>query len=253
MKINVLGSGYMGKQICSLFVNLGYEVIIWQNSDENLDELIKNEIKKIEKSFNNKTSGKYRVVKDLDQLEQNFTIETLVENIEIKKNVISKLKFKKNIFSNTSSLSANELGKNINILHFMNPISVPIVELYKTEFYIKSDLDHVVNSLKKQSYDIIDVQDRPGFLVNRILFKNLSYFFYLYEVEKVNLINLKKIYKNILNNDPLKIINMIGLDTCLSILTNLNKSDDSFYIPKTIKESVKNKILGYKNRKLFKI
>ena len=37
------------------------------------------------------------------------------------------------------------------------------------------------------------------------------------------------------------------------ILTNLNKSDDSFYIPKTIKESVKNKILGYKNRKLFKI
>ena len=34
---------------------------------------------------------------------------------------------------------------------------------------------------------------------------------------------------------------------------NLNKSDDSFYIPKTIKESVKNKILGYKNRKLFKI
>ena len=40
MKINVLGSGYMGKQICSLFVNMGYEVIIWQNSDQNLDELM---------------------------------------------------------------------------------------------------------------------------------------------------------------------------------------------------------------------
>jgi 3-hydroxyacyl-CoA dehydrogenase len=137
MKINVLGSGYMGKQICSLFVNMGYEVIIWQNSDQNLDELIKNEIKKIEKLFNNKASGYYKVVNNLDQLEQNFTIETLTENIEIKKNIISKLKFKKNIFSNTSSLSASKLGKFINILHFMNPISVPMVELYKTEFYIK--------------------------------------------------------------------------------------------------------------------
>ena len=46
---------------------------------------------------------------------------------------------------------------------------------------------------------------------------------------------------------------MIGLDTCLSILTNLNKFDDSFYIPKIIRESVEKKILGYKNRKLFKI
>ncbi len=243
----------MGKQICSLFVNMGYEVIIWQNSDQNLDELIKKEIKKIEKLFNNKASGYYKVINNLDQLEQNFTIETLTENIEIKKNIISKLKFKKNIFSNTSSLSASKLGKFINILHFMNPISVPIVELYKTEFYIKSDLDHVVNSLKKISYDIIEVHDKPGFLVNRILFRNLSYFFYLYEVEKVNLINLKKIYKKILNNDPVKIINMIGLDTCLSILTNLNKFDDSFYIPKIIRESVEKKILGYKNRKLFKI
>ena len=253
MKINVLGSGYMGKQICSLFVNLGYEVIIWQNSNEKLDDLIKNQIKKIEKSLNNKALGNFKVVNNLDHIEQNFTIETLIENIEIKKKVFSKLNFKKNIFSNTSSISAKQLGENINILHFMNPISVPIVELYKTEFYIKSDLDNVVKSLKKLSYDIIDVQDTPGFLVNRILFKNLSYFFYLFEVEKVSLNNLKKIYKNILNNDPIKIVNMIGLDTCLSILINLNKSDTSFYIPNIIKESVRNNILGYKNRKLFKI
>ena len=45
MKINLLGSGYMGKQICSLFVILGYDVVIWQNSTENLDDFLKNEIK----------------------------------------------------------------------------------------------------------------------------------------------------------------------------------------------------------------
>jgi len=53
MKINLLGSGYMGKQICSLFVTLGYDVTMWQNSEENLDNLIKNEIRKLEKIYNN--------------------------------------------------------------------------------------------------------------------------------------------------------------------------------------------------------
>ena len=65
--------------------------------------------------------------------------------------------------------------------------------------------------------------------------------------------HLRKIYKNIFNNDPVKIVNMIGLDTCLNILKNLNKSDKSFYVSKLISDSVKNNVLGYKNKKLFKI
>ena len=53
----------------------------------------------------------------------------------------------------------------------------------------------------------------------------------------------KESMNEFLNSRPDK---YCSLDTCLSILTNLNKSDDSFYIPKTIKESVKNKILGFR-------
>ncbi len=253
MKINLLGSGYMGKQICSLFVILGYDVIIWQNSTENLDELLRNEIKKLEKSFNITSSGTYKIERNLNLLNNNFTIETLTENLNIKKKIISKLKFKDNIFSNTSSISASKLGNNINILHFMNPITTPIVEVYKTKFYNKSDLDTIIKSLVNLSYNIIEVQNIPGFLVNRILFKNISYFFYLLENEKNNINDLRKIYKNIFNNDPIKIINMIGLDTSLNILINLNKFDKSFYVSKLIAESVKKNVLGYKNKKLFKV
>ncbi len=253
MKINVLGSGHMGKQICSLFVALGYHVVLWQNSTENLDDLLKNEIKKVEKVFNLTNSGKLYIEDKLENLDSNFTIETITEDINIKKNIISKLKYDNNIFSNTSSLSVDDLGKNINILHFMNPITVPIVELYETKSIIKSDLNKVIKSLEKISYNIIRVKNTPGFLVNRILFKNISYFFYLHENEKVKSDDLKKIYKNLLNIDPIKIVNMIGLDTCLSILINLNKYDKDFYVPSSIKESVKNKILGYKNKKLFRI
>ena len=253
MKINVLGSGYMGKQICSLFVALGFDVILWRNSGENLDDLLKNEIKKIEKVFGLSHSGKFNIEDKLDKLEPNFTIETVTEDIDIKKNVISKLNYKKNIFSNTSSLSVDHLGKNINILHFMNPITVPIVELYETESFIKSDLENVIKSLEKISYNIIRVKNTPGFLVNRILFKNISYFFYLLENEKINGADLKKIYKNLFNIDPVKIVNMIRLDASYSILVNLNKSDNNFYVPNSIKKSVQNKVLGYKNKKLFRI
>ena len=253
MKINLLGSGYMGKQICSLFVILGYDVVIWQNSTENLDDFLKNEIKKLEKVYNIRSSGNYKIEKNLNNLEKNFTIETLTEDLNIKQKIISKLKFKDNIFSNTSSLSAYDLGENINILHFMNPITTPIVEIYKTKNYKSEDLNKVIKSLKNLSFDIIEVKNIPGFLVNRILFKNLSYFFYLLESEKNNINDLRKIYKNIFNNDPVKIVNMIGLDTCLNILKNLNKSDKSFYVSKLISDSVKNNVLGYKNKKLFKI
>ena len=185
MKINLLGSGYMGKQICSLFVILGYDVVIWQNSTENLDDFLKNEIKKLEKVYNITSSGNYKIEKNLNNLEKNFTIETLTEDLYIKQKIISKLKFKDNIFSNTSSLSAYDLGENINILHFMNPITTPIVEIYKTKNYKSEDLEKIIKSLKNLSFDIIEVKNIPGFLVNRILFKNLSYFFYLLESEKI--------------------------------------------------------------------
>ena len=52
MRINVIGSGHMGKQICSLFDVLGYDVLIWQNTKENLEKPLNDQIKRIEKNLN---------------------------------------------------------------------------------------------------------------------------------------------------------------------------------------------------------
>ncbi len=254
MKINVLGSGHMGKQICSLFVVLGHKVKIWQNSAENDEKTIKNEITKIEKHFATKSKGDFSIVKNIKDIENNLTIETVKEDLNIKKEVISKLNFKDNIFSNTSSLKLSQIGDNINGLHFMNPVTIPLIELCKKKDYSEDLLDQLVTSINKLSYDIIEVKDNSGFLVNRVLFREISYFFYLYEFEKVSVKDLKKINKILIkNSDPIKIVNMIGLDTCLSILENLNKEDKSFYVPELLRDSVKNNILGFKNKKLLKI
>ena len=99
----------------------------------------------------------------------------------IKKDIISKLNFKNNIFSNTSSLKLSNIGENINGFHFMNPITIPLIELCKKKDYSNDLLNELIISLEKLSYNIIIVKDNPGFLINRILFKEISYFFYLYE------------------------------------------------------------------------
>ena len=95
MKINVLGSGYMGKQICSLFVVLGHSVNLWQNTNEKLDHILQAEIQKLNKYFNIKSNGTFSVINDISYLDENLTIETVKEDLKVKKEIISKLKFKR--------------------------------------------------------------------------------------------------------------------------------------------------------------
>ena len=92
MKINVLGSGHMGKQICSLFVALGHTVNIWQNSEEKLDHTINTEINKLNRYFNIKNKGKFSIIHNLSDLEENLTIESVKEDLNIKKEIISQIK-----------------------------------------------------------------------------------------------------------------------------------------------------------------
>jgi len=93
MRINVIGSGHMGKQICSLFDVLGYDVLIWQNTKENLEKPLNDQIKRIEKNLNIKSTGSFKVENNLTKFENHFTIETVKENINIKKKILSLLNF----------------------------------------------------------------------------------------------------------------------------------------------------------------
>ena len=81
-------------------------------------------------------------VENFWELEENLTIETVTEDLRIKKEVISKLSFKDNIFSNTSSIKLSQIGENINGFHFMNPITIPLIELCKRKQYFKIYIIH---------------------------------------------------------------------------------------------------------------
>ena len=254
MRVNVIGSGYMGRQITAILSIIGFDILVWQKSNGNLTEEINKEIRKVEKILKLKSAGSVKIVNELHKLENNITIETVIENLEIKKKIFENLNYQENLFSNTSSIKLSSIGKNINGFHFMNPVTVKLIEICKIGNFSQDKLNLILNKLKKISYDVMDVVDSPGYMINKILFKDISFFFYLIEKENFRADEVKKIYLDSLkHSDPIKLVNLIGVDTCLHILINLNKYDNQYYIPKMLRDSVKLNILGNKNKTRFKV
>jgi len=112
-------------------------------------------------------------------------VEAVVENPKIKKSVLAETEdaVSENtiIASNTSSISIDELGKDLkrpeNFLgmHFFNPVhAMPLVEVIKGEKSSEEAIATIVDYAAKLGKTPIVVNNCPGFLVNRILF---PYFF----------------------------------------------------------------------------
>ena len=244
----------MGKQISALLRLIGFDVLIWNYNDKDLSPQIDHETRKLEKILKIKATGTSSYESNLNKFENNFTIETVKEDLNIKKKIISSLNYKENIFSNTSSLKLSTIADHVNGFHLMNPVTTKFIEICKRNSFSEEILSLIIEKLDQFSYQIINVQDTPGFLINKIIFKDISYFFYLIEIEKFNIEEIKKYYQNDSNKiNPIKLVNIIGTDTCLYILKNLNKHDKGFYIPKILQLAVKDGILGNKNKKIFKI
>ena len=84
--INIIGLGKMGIQITSLLMTLGYKVNIYtQNYDLKKEKKLKISNKVFEKLFKEKQLGKFQIFKEITDLPKNHTIETLIEDIDIKK------------------------------------------------------------------------------------------------------------------------------------------------------------------------
>ena len=184
----------MGKQISSLLGLIGFDVLVWDyNNDDSINQIAR-ETKKLEKLLKVKVAGTISLEKDLNKFENNFTIETVKENLDIKKRIIASLNYKENIYSNTSSIKLSEIGECVNGFHFMNPVTTKFIEVCKRNSFSEDLLSLVVNKLTELSYNVIDVQDTPGFLINKVIFREISYFFYLIEVEKFNIDDIKIFY-----------------------------------------------------------
>ncbi len=253
--IGIIGAGQMGSGIAHVSSLAGYDIHIFDISEDQLQKAVagieKNMARQVKReriSASDKASAIARIktFSSLDCLsDADLVIEAATENEEIKRkifiDVCPVLKDSALLCSNTSSISITRLGaitdrpEQFMGLHFMNPVPVmKLVELIRgiaTAAPTFSAVRKVAEKLGKQT---VSSEDFPAFIVNRILIPMINEAIYtLYEgVGSVSAIDTAMKLGANHPMGPLELADFIGLDTCLSIMVVLYEGlADSKYRP----------------------
>ncbi len=248
--INILGYGVMGKQIASLFYLGGFEVNIWNDVPMKEADLLR-QIKLTGKEIASRDQGKINYVYDLDSLPQSVTIEAVVEDLVIKQDLHQRIgkRFSMPYFTNSSSFAPTEIEKNVNGLHFFNPITLGLVELYLSQKEIERQIQPILEMLRAFHFEIVEVLSNRGYVGNYLLFREISSFFKLIEEHHYPLeVAIKTYAKLYAGRNIIKIIDLIGLDVVYKILVNLKAEDSTLYLPKCFEAALAKNIFGRKNK-----
>ncbi len=253
--IGVVGAGTMGNGIAQVFAASDFDVILQDISQEQLDKgvatisnsldrLIKKE--RITEEDKQKTLSKITTNVSLDAFsDTDLIVEAASESLAIKSDIFQKLDVickESAIFAtNTSSISLTRIARDTKRpekvigMHFMNPVPVmklvEIIRALQTNDATYATIEEISKQIGKTP---VECNDSPGFVSNRILMPMINEAIYtLYEgVAKAEAIDEIMMLGMAHPMGPLALADLIGLDTCLSIMKVLHEGlGDSKYRP----------------------
>ncbi len=189
MKVGVLGAGSMGIGIAQIAASFGHEVILCDNNaaamQNSMMKLTKILIRLVEKGRITKEqkSNLLKKIQTTSMLSEfndcNIVIEAIIENLEIKKTVFSKIEEVVTddciLATNTSSLSVTSIAaacekpERVIGIHFFNPAPlmklVEIIPAVQTTDEVTQKARTLIDSWHKVT---VLAKDTPGFIVNRV-------------------------------------------------------------------------------------
>ena len=250
MKVAVFGVGTMGSGIAQVCAKAGHDVYM---VDLNLD-IVNGAIAKLEKGFNKQIekgkmdeAGKAAIMGKLHPAEKagigdaDLVIEAALEVMTIKKALFKELddivKEGAIFASNTSSLSITEIGYGLKHdfigMHFFNPVpAMKLVEVIRGANTKQETFDTIYKLSQELGKDPVEVEEAPGFVVNKILIPMINEAFVVLQEGVANAEDIDKAMQLGCNHPmgPLHLGDLIGLDVCLNIMGVLyNESGDSKY------------------------
>jgi 3-hydroxybutyryl-CoA dehydrogenase len=250
--VGVIGAGQMGNGIAHTFARYGYEVLLYDIGQPQLDKALatirqnlERQAKKgtIPEELVSATLGRIRTTLTLADFHQvDFAVEAATENEALKLEIFRQLdavaKPAAILASNTSSIPITKIASvtkrpaQVIGMHFMNP--VPLMKLVEViRGHATSEATFAVTSelVAKLEKEMAVAQDYPGFIVNRILMPMINEaIFALYEgIASAEDIDLGMKLGTNQPMGPLTLADFIGLDTCLAIMNVLY---DGFKDPK---------------------
>ncbi|HUY40413.1 MAG TPA: 3-hydroxybutyryl-CoA dehydrogenase [Candidatus Dormibacteraeota bacterium] len=254
MEIVVVGAGQMGAGIAQVAAQHGHTVLLNDRDgaliERGIASIRKNLDRAVEKSRitameRDDALAKIRATPKLEHFTAQIAIEAATENLETKLDLLAvldaSLPSQAILASNTSSISITRLAsatrrpQRVIGMHFMNPVPVmPLVEIVRGLETSDETCDAVRALAEQLGKTPVEVRDFPGFVSNRILLPMINEAIYaLYEgVASAEAIDA--VMKLGMNHPmgPLALADLIGLDTCLSVMQVLHDGfGDSKYRP----------------------
>lgn len=277
-KIGILGRGTMAVGIAQIFAQADNEVIMWVRSidldnpraslsglEKGLDKLVKREritAESKESTLNNiSITSKYEDLKDCDLI-----IEAISEDMDLKRQVFGILdslcKEETILATNTSSLSITEIANSTNRpdkvigMHFFNPVPMmKLVEVIKGIATSAETKEAIVEMTKSVGKTPVEVEEAPGFVVNRILIPMINEAIGIYAEGIATAEDIDDSMKLGANHPmgPLALGDLVGLDVCLAIMDVLYEEfgDSKYRAHPLLRKMVRGNILGRKTKKGF--
>lgn len=251
----VIGAGTMGNGIAHVAAQVGFQVILVDVDQKFLDRALSTISTNCDRMIKKGTlseeqkAGILASIRPTTHLEEvakaDIAVEAVPEDESLKREIFKKLDHLLRegtiLASNTSSISITALaavtGRPDKVvgMHFMNPVPVmKLVEVISGLATSEETLQTTLELASRLGKTCTRSRDFPGFLVNRILMPMINEAIYaLYEgVGSAEDIDTGMELGTNHPMGPLRLADLIGLDTCLAILEVLHQGlGDSKYRP----------------------
>lgn len=274
--IGIAGAGTMGAGIAQVVAQAGYEVILTDQADEWLDcglARIKSSLDRLVESSRISGDDRDAILARIsgstnvdDFAACRVVIEVVPEDLALKQDVFARIADVVDattlVLSNTSSISVTALAASVSEpgrvagMHFFNPVPVmKLVEVIRGLQTSDETIGTVVELARQLGKHPVEVADAPGFVANRLLLPmiNEAVFCLAEGVAGADDIDSVMTLGAAHPMGPLRLADLIGLDTCLHILEVLHREfgDDKYRPAPLLRQMVIAGCLGRKTGRGF--